>query len=257
MTLIPFLRNFIGVKGQDAAESVTKALVQLDPEAATRADLASMEQDLDRAGMVIQKLRVDLTKEQGELDRVSNEYHELMDAAELLQKKIDDPAATDAQKTSLQTSLAALLGRIEHMAPDLDRDKQDVEATQALITEAESAYQEKAKAFAEAKHNLDRARQELEHAKIEEARGREHAAQAEIIAGLKKGSGSSLTVALDSLHQSATEAHQRAQAAEMKAKALTHVSDAGTDPNVAAALAEVRSGAPGQTLADRLAALRR
>ncbi|HLY54893.1 MAG TPA: hypothetical protein VKS60_05015 [Stellaceae bacterium] len=255
MSFIPFLRNFLGAKGNQAADSLTRAIVQLDPEGASRADLASMSQDLDRAGMAIQKLRADLVHELAEFGHVSQQYHELMAAAELLQKKVD--AANDAEKASLQASLASLVERIEHLAPELDRDKHDVDTTQALLTEAEQAYQEKAKALSQAKQNLEHARHELQHAQLEEERSRERARQAEVVAGLRSSGGTGLNVALDSLHQSAEAAHQRAQAADMKAGALKGVAEAGGDANVAAALAEVRGSASPQSLSDRLAALKR
>jgi hypothetical protein len=54
MSLLPFLRNFIGVEGDNAAAGVVKALVQLDPDSATVADLRTMEQDLDSAGRMIE-----------------------------------------------------------------------------------------------------------------------------------------------------------------------------------------------------------
>ena len=38
MSLLPFLRNFIGAEGDNAAAGVVKALVQLDPDSATIAD---------------------------------------------------------------------------------------------------------------------------------------------------------------------------------------------------------------------------
>ena|SRR5215471_2473979 len=71
MSLLPFLRNFIGVEGDNAAAGVVKALVQLDPDSATIADLRTMEQDLDNAGRMIAKLRADLAHEQAEFDSLS------------------------------------------------------------------------------------------------------------------------------------------------------------------------------------------
>src|SRR5215472_755396 len=75
MSLLPFLRNFIGVEGDNAAAGVVKALVQLDPDSATIADLRTMEQDLDNAGRMIAKLRADLAHEQAEFDSIGDQYH--------------------------------------------------------------------------------------------------------------------------------------------------------------------------------------
>ena len=257
MSFMPFLRNFLGAKGHEATDGLTKALVRLDPDAASQADLATMEQDLDRAGLAIQKLRADLTHEQAEFDHVSQQYHELMGAAELLQKKADDPATPEDQRASVKTSLVSLLDRIEHLAPELDRDKQDVDSTQALLSEAEQAYQDKAHALAEAKKNLDRAHHDLQHATLEEQRAHDRAQQAEVVAGLRSSPESKLTIALNTMQQSAADARQRAAATDMKAKALSGAGQAAEDSNVAAALAEVRGSTPSMSLGDRLAALKR
>jgi chromosome segregation ATPase len=257
MSLLPFVRNFIGVKGDSAAAGLVKALVQLDPDSATVADLRTMEQDLDRAGGMIAKLRADLAHEQTEYDSISGQYHELMAAAELLQKRIADPGAAEPQRQSLNASLASLVQKIEHMAPELDRDKKDVESTRALLSEAETVYQQKAEALTNAKKNFDSARHDLQHARIEEERSAERARQAAAVAGLGTSPTSGLTVALNAMQQSAQEARQRAEAMNMKAQALSHLKEAAADQNVAAALAEVRGAAPTKSLSDRLSALRR
>jgi ribosomal protein S15P/S13E len=180
-----------------------------------------------------------------------------MAAAELLQKRIADPGTPEAQRQSLNASLASLVAKIEHMAPELDRDKKDVESTRSLLSEAEAAYQQKAEALTNAKKNLDSARHDLQHAKIEEERGAERARQAATVAGLRRSPTSGLTVALNVMQQSAQEARERAEAMNMKAQALSHLKEATADQNVAAALAEVRGTAPTKSFSDRLSALRR
>jgi chromosome segregation ATPase len=257
MSLLPFLRNFIGAEGNHAAAGVVKALVQLDPDSASAADLRTMEQDLDNAGCMIAKLRADLAHEQSEFDSISGQYHELMAAAELLQKRIADPGTPDAQKQSLNTSLASLVAKIERMAPELDRDRMDVESTRALLSEVEATYQEKAQALTNAKKNLESARHDLEHAKLEEQRSAERARQVAEVAGLRTPPTSGLTVALDVMQQSAQEARQRAEVMDMKAQALSHLKEGTDDQNIAAVLAEVRGTAPTQSLSERLSALRR
>jgi len=180
-----------------------------------------------------------------------------MAAAELLQKKIADPGTPDVQKQSLNASLASLVAKIEHLAPELDRDQKDVESTRALLSEAEAVYQQKAEALTNAKKNLDSARHDLQHARIEEERGAERARQAATVAGLRSSPTSGLTVALNVMQQSAQEARQRAEAMNMKAQALSRLKEATADQNVAAALAYVRGTAPTKSLSDRLSALRR
>jgi chromosome segregation ATPase len=257
MSMFPFVKNFLGVKGGQATQSVVQAIVKLDPDGASLADLRTMEGDLDKAGRAIAKLRADLAQEQKEFETVNEQYHELMAAAELLQKKIDDPSTSEAQKGGLQKSLADLVAKLEHMAPELDRDKKDVADTQALLTDAEDVYKQKAEALADAKQNLTRAKHDLEHAKIEEERARQQAAQAAVVAGLRSAPTSGLTVALDAMQKSADQARQRAEANTMKASALAQVKAVSSDKNIADALAQVRGTSSSQSLTDRLAALKR
>jgi chromosome segregation ATPase len=257
MSLLPFFRNFIGVEGNNAAQGVVKALVQLDPDSASAADLRTMEQDLDKAGQMIAKLRADLAHEQSEYDAINSQYRELMAAAELLQKRVDDPATPNAQRQSLNTSLTALVAKIEHVAPDLDRDKKDVEETRALLSEAEKVYQQKAEALTGAKKRLDSARHDLQRAHMQEERSAERARAAAVVAGLGATRVSGLTVALDTMQQSAQQARQRAEANEMKSQALSGAKEAEADGNIAAALSEVRGDSATKSMAERLAALRR
>ena len=51
----------------------------------------------------------------------------------------------------MQASLATLVAQIEEMVPELDQDKKDIDSTQALLTEAEVAYQAKATALRDAR----------------------------------------------------------------------------------------------------------
>jgi chromosome segregation ATPase len=257
MSLMPFLKNFVGAGGTQVVENVTAHLVGLAPETASKAELATMEEDLDNAGRTITRLQSELTQEQHSFDLINTQYSEMMAAAELLQKQVDDPAISDEKRSSLGKSLAGLLEKIEHIVPDLDHKREDIEATSAFLKDAETAYQEKSQALLAAKGNLDRAKHDMDHAALEEDRARKHAEDAKVIAGLKTGTGSGLNVALDAMQKTATEARERAAANNMKAKALTSAKDAGEDENVKAALAQVKGTTSEKSLSDRLAQLRR
>lgn len=250
MSVMPFLRNFLAAQGDNVTKGVVKAMVELDPESASKADLATMEQDLDRAGRAIAKLRADLVSEQKELEAVEKQYGQLMGAAEVLQKRI--AAGADA---SVQTSLTNLLNKIEHIVPELDRDRQTVKDTESLLHEAETAYAAKAEGLRQAKHNLEDAKHDLAHAKIEEERADERAQQAAVVAGLKESTTSNLSTALNSMRAAASDARQRAESHNMKAAALTG-DEAAEDANVKSALAEANP-VPEKSLSDRLNSLRR
>jgi hypothetical protein len=145
------------------------------------------------------------------------------------------------------------------MIPELDQDKKDIDSTQALLMEAETAYQAKATALTGAKAKLTRARQEMERASIEEQRAAARAETARAVAGLSSGSGTSsgsgINIALDAMTRTAQQTRDRAAVLDMKAKALSGAKTAEEDPNIAAAMAAAAGMSANSTVADRLAAL--
>jgi chromosome segregation ATPase len=254
MSLLSFTKCFISAGGGQAATALTTAMVKLAPETATAAELKNMEGDLDAAGQLISRLQRELTDERHAYDAINARYTQMMGAAEHLQQQSDaEPDQT--RKTALQASLATLVARIEEMVPELDQDKKDIASTQALLTDAETAYQAKATALTEAKAKLVRARQDMEHAGIEEQRAAQRAETARAVAGLSTSSGSGINVALDAMTRTATQTRDRAAALDMKAKALTGAKAAEEDPAIAAAMAAAAGKPATATVADRLAAL--
>ena len=252
-----FLRHFINVEGDKGIGALNAALVNLDPDSAIQADLRVMEQDLDAAGKAIAGLRADLVQEHREYDAVNKQYSELMSAAELIQKEVDDPATPEATRAEKRASLARLVARIEKMAPDLDRFKAEMDTTQAQLTDAESIYREKAQGLADARRNLESAKHDLTHAQMQEQRSGKRAEDAAVVAGLRASNSASLNTALNIMRKSADEARQRAVASDMKASALRGAADAGEDKNVAEALGKVRGEQSTESLGDRLAKLKR
>jgi chromosome segregation ATPase len=253
VSLLSFTKCFIGAGGEQAATALTTAMVKMAPETATAAELKNMEQDLDAAGQLISRLQRELADERRAYDAINARYTQMMGAAENLQHQIDTAGFL---KEPLQASLATLVAQIEEIVPELDQDKKDIDATQALLKEAEAAYQAKATALTGAKAKLNRARNDMVHATLEEQRAASRAETARAVAGLGSGSGSGINVALDAMTRTAQETRDRAAALDMKAKALTGAKTAEQDPNIAAAMAAAAGTAANATIADRLAALR-
>jgi chromosome segregation ATPase len=255
MSLLSFTKCFIGAGGEQAATALTTAMVKMAPETATAAELKNMEQDLDAAGQLISRLQRELGDERHAYDAINARYTQMMGAAENLQHQIDTAGFL---KEPLQASLATLVAQIEEIVPELDQDKKDIDATQALLKEAEAAYQAKATALTGAKAKLNRARNDMVHATLEEQRAASRAETARAVAGLSGGSGggSGINVALDAMTRTARTTRDRAAALDMKAKALTGAKTAEEDPNIAAAMAAAAGTAANATVADRLAALR-
>ncbi len=254
MSLLSFTKCFIGAGGEQAATALTTAMVKMAPETATAAELKNMEQDLDAAGQLISRLQRELSDERHAYDAINARYTQMMGAAENLQHQIDTAGFL---KEPLQASLATLVAQIEEIVPELDQDKKDIDATQALLRDAEAAYQAKATALTGAKAKLNRAKNDMIHATLEEQRAASRAETARAVAGLSSGSGASgITVALDAMTRTAQATRDRAAALDMKAKALSGAKTAEEDPNIAAAMAAAAGTAANATVADRLAALR-
>src|SRR5262247_1505181 len=55
--LFTFMRNFLGVKTDQAVQAGVEALVRWDPQAATAAELRAMEQHLDELGLQVAQAR--------------------------------------------------------------------------------------------------------------------------------------------------------------------------------------------------------
>jgi chromosome segregation ATPase len=255
MSLLAFTKSFIGVGGEQAATALTTAMVKMAPETATADELKNMEQDLAAAGQLISRLQRELSDERHAYDAINARYTQMMAAAENLQHQID---AAGFLKEPLQASLARLVSQIEEIVPELDQDKKDVDATQALLREAEAAYQAKATALTGAKAKLTRAKNDMIHATLEEQRAASRAETARAVAGLSSGSGTSgINVALDAMTRTAQATRDRAAALDMKAKALSGAKTAEEDPNIAAAMATAAGTAANATVADRLAALQK
>jgi DNA repair exonuclease SbcCD ATPase subunit len=255
MSLLSFTKCFIGVGGEQAAAALTTAIVKMAPEAATAAELKNMEQDLDAAGQLISRLQRELAEERRAYDAINARYTQMMGAAENLQHQIE---AASFLKEPLQASLATLVAQIEEIVPELDQDKKDVDATQALLREAEVAYQAKANALAGATAELARAKNDMVHAALEEQRAASRAEAARAVAGLSSGTGggSGINLALDAMTRTAQATRDRAAVLDMKAKALSGAETAEEDPNIATAIAAAAGTVANATVADRLAALR-
>ena len=124
--MISFFQNLIGVKADQAVNSAIQSIVAFDPKSATEAELRGMEQNLDQIGRQVAEARQTYDKERREADAIQTLSQQRMAAAEQLQDRMT--TETDpSRKAELERSLATLVGMLESMSSDLDREKQDAE----------------------------------------------------------------------------------------------------------------------------------
>ncbi len=255
--MFSFLQALAGVKGEQLGQDIVEALVALDPESASQAQLEEMEKDLDKAGAVIQKLSADYDRERREYDAVKKRYDQLLAAAEVMQRKLDNPATPD--KGGIEASMAKLVTQLEQLQPEVAAEQKDVDEVRALIDQAQTAYREKAEALTKAKQELERAKRDMVRATQEQERAAEKAQRAAEVSGLRSNKASGLTVATDAMRRRTDEARAVAEAAKLKAETLGALANPNTtDPHIADALKEVQGGASvsGLSVAERLAKLK-
>ena len=254
--MFSFMKSLVGVKVNELGNDITRAIVEMDPDAASAAQLDQMEQDLNKAGAVIQKLRVDYDREVREYESAKKRYDQMMGAAEVLQRKLDDPATTN--KADIETSLTKLVAQLEEQAPIVESEHKDVEEVKAMIDQAQEAYREKAAALTSAKQNLERTKRDMQRAIQQEERAEEKAARAAEVAGLRGNSVSGLNVATEAMQRRADEAKAKAEAATLKANTLTGLANpVAGDDIINAALKEASGNASSGSLAERLAKLKK
>ncbi len=253
--MFTFIRNLVGVKTDGAVQSAVEALVRWDPRAATEAELRTMEEHLDQLGLQVAHARAAYDKEQKEADAISQLSRQRMAAAEQLQQQWE--TETDpARRAQLQKSLETLVGMLEQMAPEIEREEADARDAREFLDMLEKTYADAGNKLKTARSDLQRAERDLGRAAQQRQLAEQRADAARQAAGLS-GATSSLGTALKAMQDAAARDLASAEAASAKARLLRPSQPEEEDPNIKAALAAVTGQQPTPTnLGDRLAALK-
>jgi chromosome segregation ATPase len=251
-----FFRHFIGGQGDKIVDAVTIAAVRWDPKTASLAQLREMEDDYDKANALLQQIRQETVNFDKEIAAEQREYEDRKAAAQLLLAK-QSAEPDEARKASYEKSVSAIVNDLEARKPRIEHDKEQAARMHAQLDTAQAAVEEKMQALTEAKAALADAERQMKLNEMEAQRARAEAERAAQIEGLRGHNASGLNTALDAMQGAADKAAREAQAARAKADALGHAAKGpAADDNVAAALAEVRTGTSKNTsIADRLAHL--
>lgn len=253
--MFTFMRNFLGVKSNQAVQAGVEALVRWDPQAATEAELRAMEQHLDELGLQVAQARAAYDRERQEAETARALLRQRMAAAEQLdrQRTIE---ATAERKAALEKSLATLLDMVEQMTPDVELEARDETEAQDLLAMLEKTYAEAGAKLRAARSQLERAQRDMGRAEQRRGVAERQAEAARQAAGLTHTT-SGLNVALKAMQDAAARDLMAAEAASAKARLLKPTQSEQDDPNIAAALAAASGTTPPpQTLSERLAALK-
>lgn len=253
--MLNFLRNLAGVKTDQAVRNAVEALVQWDPKSATEAELRTMEEHLDRLGRQVAEARMAYDREKKEADAIAQLSRQRLTAAEHLQRQIDgenDPA----RKATLEKSLATLVGLLEQMAADIDREAQDAADAEEFLRMLEQTYGQAGEKLKSARSELSRAERDMARAAQQRSVAEQRAEAARQAAGLSSAT-SGLGMALKAMQTSAARELAGAEAANAKARLLKPTKPEEDDPNIKAALQAATGALPAPTnLTSRLEAIR-
>ena len=253
--MLAFLKNLAGVKLDSAAQAGVEALVRWDPKSASEAELRTMEQNLDALGREVALARQGYDREKREADAIQALSHQRMAAAEQLQQQMNnenDPT----RKAAVEKSLTTLVGMLEQMTPEIEREKQDETDAKDYLEMLEKTYAEAGGKLKTARSELERAQRDMARASQQREQADRQAEAARRAAGLASQT-SSLTVALKAMQDAAQKDLASADAQMSKARLLRPTRPEEDDPNIAAALRAASGKPPVPTsLTDRLAALK-
>ena len=253
--MLAFIENLAGVKFDRVADATVEALVRWDPKSASEAELRTMEQNLDALGQEVALARQGYDKEKREADTIQALSHQRMAAAEQLQQQINGES-DPTRKAAVEKSLGTLVGMLEQMNPEIEREKQDEVDAREYLTMLEQTYAEAGGKLKMARSELERAQRDMARAAQQREQADRQAEAARRAAGLASQT-SGLTVALKAMQDAASKDLASADAQMSKARLLRPTRPEQDDPNIAAALAVAAGKPPApRSLSERLAALK-
>ena len=247
-----FLKNYGKGKLMDAAQGLNDAIVSWDPEGATEAAIAEMEENFDEINKQYSQAKSVWQKEDAEAREIVKVRDQRMAAAETLSAQLE----SDPDNAQIAEGLNQLLDALEEMQSDIDLEVEEADDAKELMDELGETVKMYAAKLKTARSDMRRASNAMQKAKMQEQRAEEKAKRAAQAAGLKSSAGG-LSSALESMNRQAQEAQDNADAAKRKAELLGE-SKVEENDVVAAAMAAASGEAPKPTsVADRLAALRK
>jgi chromosome segregation ATPase len=245
---LSFLGFFAKNKGASVVDDITKFVVALDPDTASKAELDLLQSHLNAIGEKLAIAEQDQARERKETDAAQAVVNQYLSAADILEKQV-------AEGKAGQASLDKLLATLEKAMADLEREKQEDADAANWVAQLRESHDMMAEKLSTARDRLKDATRGLQQAKMAEERANQRAADAKQAAGLASGTGK-LTIALDALTAKTEEAKAAARAAELNAEAIRPMAGVEGDAAIAAALAAAKTPDAPVSSSDRLNALR-
>ena len=229
-----FLKHFVVKKAEDAQTGFLKMLVEFDPETASEAEIAELDEALTKLTQQMVASKKAWEKEQREAEEIQKNYDLRVSAAERLQARAE--AAGPEEKPAIEATLGKLLEELEKMVPEVEREGAEAAEAKVYYDELASAVKTAAERLKTARDRLSDAKRRMDVAKVRMERAEEQEERAKVVAGIKK-QVSTMGTAFDSMTKKAEEMEAKAEVHKEKAVLLTPPQNGG-DPILAQVLKE-------------------
>ena len=249
-----FLKHYGMNKAADVLDEFATAVVAFDPKAASKAQVAMMEVELNKLGNRLAEAESELQREHRETLALKQSYDDYLQAAQVLQAKLSD-GEDPAKAAETESSLAKIIDKLEELKPEIEREEREDQEVEAWRSELRRSFEELAQKIRRANDELKTAHRQMDMARLQKERAMEQDRRAREAAGLTS-TISTLSIALDSMNQETAKVRAETETLKLKA-GLLKTESLDSDPNIAAALAAARGKTPSDrgSLSKRLAAL--
>lgn len=246
--------NYAKVKGTNLVESIQTALVNLDLDGASEADLMTIEGELDLLTKQAAEQRGVAEKERGEAVVIVAEYNQKLAAIEILQG--DLTSAIDQDTINQLTEIInEEVTELEAMLPEIEREKQEAEEAESDLAQMCDLAKAAADTLKTARKNLDTAKKNLERQQRNVQTAQQRADRQAQLQGLTSNVGK-LNTALSIMNKQADGLKTEAVGLKMKADLLGAGNQDKSDLMKAAMAKAAGKPVASTSIADRLAALK-
>lgn len=247
-----FLGNYANTKVNGFVRGAVEALVAWDPKGASEAEIATMSDNLDRLGQEVAKADAAFKKSQVTYGALSAAKATQTRAAEILMQRLENLDPT--QKASVEKSLNTLLTDMESKQPEIDLAQNDMTDAESFLKTLQASYAQMSEKLKTARNSLEQAQRDVRRAQAEAEQAKNRRQAADVAAGIVS-EHTGIGVATTAMAKQADKYRQQAQADAMRTNALKPQSEG--DDILAQALKEAKGEPQAQSLADRLAALKK
>ena len=209
-----FWKMFAKQKAEDTIQGIAEAVINLDPETASKAQIAELEGKVGGASMEIAKARREYQREQQEADEAQAAYEKQYKMAEYLQGQIDAGENVDENQDALNDVITTL----QEMKPEVEREQEEAVEAKAYLDESEAVAKELASQLKSIKGELDSAKRDMQTAEKKQQRLKLQQERQDRLKGLS--SNSSSAVAVNAMKKRAEKVKDEMTAAETKNRLL-------------------------------------